>query len=122
MLKLCAASRCLVTAKLIVVRDGRTHRGETRFPGNRAGLCCTGWWVFPCHTILATRVDGQPRQVCSCSHLDCGSPGKHPFTKNGFLDAARDPEQIERWFARERSYQPNIGIDCARSGLIVVDI
>jgi hypothetical protein len=43
------------------------------------------------------------------------------MTKSGFLDATDDPEQIARWFAPARSYQPNIGIDCQRSGLVVVD-
>ena len=86
------------------------------------GYAARGWWVFPCHTILDTTVEGQPRKGCSCRRLDCGSPGKHPLTKNGFLDGTGDPAQIARWFAPERSYQPNIGIDCQRSDLVVVDI
>jgi hypothetical protein len=92
------------------------------FLATALGYAGRGWWIFPCHTILGTTVDGQPRTACSCGRLDCSSPGKHPLPKNGFLDAACEPEQIKRWFARERSYQPNIGIDCERSGLIVVDI
>ena len=33
----------------------------------------------------------------SCGHADC-SPGKHPMTPRGHLDATTDPEQIAKWW------------------------
>lgn len=50
-----------------------------------------GWPVFPCHTIR----DGK----CSCGKK-CGSPGKHPLTKNGHTDATTDPAIIRKWWGR----------------------
>jgi hypothetical protein len=37
-----------------------------------------GWHLLPCHTILEGK--------CSCRQ-PCKSPGKHPKTRNGVLDA-----------------------------------
>jgi len=54
------------------------------------------WWVFP----LSGK---KPR------------PGSR-----GFKDATNDPHQIALWFKREDP--PNIGVDCGRSKLVVVDV
>ncbi|MEO9298782.1 bifunctional DNA primase/polymerase [Devosia alba] len=63
------------------------------------------------------------RLICSCGKADCRQPGKHPvgqLVRRGLLDASRDPQQIERWFA-DAAY--NIGIATgAVSGVIAVDI
>jgi hypothetical protein len=56
-----------------------------------------GWFVFP----VAPR-------------------GKTPLTKNGLNDAATDPGLVAAWWAERPN--ANIGIDCGRSGLLVVDI
>src|SRR4029077_15511955 len=51
----------------------------------------------------------------------CGSPGKHPRTSRGFLDASRDPVVIKRWLMR----WPHANIAVATgsaSGIVVVDI
>jgi hypothetical protein len=72
-----------------------------------------GWFVLP----LASVSDGE----CTCGHEDCGSPGKHPRTKNGLLDATTNEAQIRRWWSRWP--EANVGIRTgAESGLVVLDI
>jgi len=56
-----------------------------------------GWYVFPC-------VPGE----------------KKPLTAHGFKDATRDPTAIKGWWAA--TPLANIGIDCGRSKLAVVDL
>lgn len=72
-----------------------------------------GWEVFPCHSIE----DG----VCTCGNRTCGSPGKHPRTKHGVLDATKDAEQIRAWWSRWPDANVAIATG-ARSGIAVVDI
>jgi hypothetical protein len=50
-----------------------------------------GWPVAPAHSIERDR-------RCTCGKPDCGSPGKHPRTVNGFKDATTDRETIEGWW------------------------
>ena len=72
------------------------------------------WHVLPVHGIR----DG----ACTCGKPDCGSPGKHPRTRNGVKDATTDEKQIRSWF--------NVwGDDCniaiatgSVSGLWVLDV
>jgi hypothetical protein len=71
-----------------------------------------GFHVFPCAWIHA----GQ----CSCRKSDCNSPGKHPITKNGLIDATVEASQIERWWRRDPG--ANIAISCGPSGFALVDI
>lgn len=74
-------------------------------------LAARGFAVFPVHSCAGGR--------CSCGHPDCGSPGKHPRTKQGHRDATTDPEQIGMWW---RSWPaPNIGL-ATGAGLLVLDI
>jgi hypothetical protein len=70
-----------------------------------------GFHVFPCHYVL--------RDGCSCHKGDCGRVGKHPITKNGVLDATTDPEQIRRWWAKNKNY--NLAIATGHDGLVVID-
>jgi hypothetical protein len=52
-----------------------------------------GWGVFPVYEIERGR--------CSClKGQDCGSPGKHPRTRNGVKDATTDPAVIDAWDRR----------------------
>lgn len=82
-----------------------------------------GWFVFPCHAPLAK---GDLR--CSCEvwrrkkspDYRCSSPGKHPRTANGLDDATTDIDQIVEWW--EHWPHANIGINCGKSGLLVVDL
>lgn len=56
-----------------------------------------GWWVFPL------------------------KPGtKQPITKHGFKDASNDPKVIRAWWAK--TPRANIGLDCGRSGVLVIDV
>jgi putative DNA primase/helicase len=55
-----------------------------------------GWYVFPC----------RPED-------------KRPLTEHGFKDATLDPTQIREWWARHP--EALIGVDCGRSGLVVID-
>lgn len=56
-----------------------------------------GWYVFPCE-----------------------EHGKRPITSHGFKDATTDPAQINQWW--EQHPNANIGLDCGRSGLLVIDL
>jgi hypothetical protein len=49
-----------------------------------------GWHVLPVHWIVDER--------CSCGDADCKSPGKHPLTKRGLLDATTDEATIRNWW------------------------
>jgi hypothetical protein len=72
-----------------------------------------GWSVFPCHTVGA--------RGCSCCHLDCSSPGKHPRVARGLHEATTDSGQVTQWWRRWPS--ANVALRTgAESGLVVVDI
>lgn len=73
-----------------------------------------GWAVFPCHSI-------DPAGICSCGDTECSSPGKHPRTQNGVLDATTDPDQIKKWW--EQWPTANVAIATGKiSGIDVLDI
>jgi putative DNA primase/helicase len=69
--------------------------------------------VFPLHS---TNAAGR----CSCGRADCDSPGKHPRTAHGHLEATDDPERIREWWTRWPA--ANIGLACGASGRGVVDV
>ncbi len=57
-----------------------------------------GWPVFPVHHPVPD--DTAPNGLaCSCGQ-DCASPAKHPFTRNGLLDATTDTDTIRGWWER----------------------
>lgn len=68
--------------------------------------------VFPLHSIDDTG-------TCTCKRADCGSPGKHPRTKNGVKDATTDAEQIAAWWTKWPD--ANVGI-ATGEGLLVLDV
>ncbi len=72
-----------------------------------------GWPVFPCHAL-----DEAGR--CTCSRGDCRSPGKHPRTANGVLDATTREHVIERMFGTWPD--SNLAIATGPAGLVVVDL
>src|SRR2546425_11678815 len=71
-----------------------------------------GWRVFPVHCI---RSDGR----CSCTHAECGSPGKHPHVTDWPGAATTDPETITNWWTNWPD--ANVGV-CTGNGLLVVDV
>lgn len=56
------------------------------------GYARRGWPVAPLHGIEAGR--------CTCGRPHCSSPGKHPRTARGILEATADEGQIRQWWAR----------------------
>jgi len=76
-----------------------------------------GWKVFPCHFVRT----GAKGNACSCGKSDCGSPGKHPITAQGFKDSSSDPVKIANWWNSHPS--ANIGVATGvESGIVVLDI
>lgn len=71
-----------------------------------------GYPVLPLHTMR--------EGVCSCGDAGCRSPGKHPRTRRGFLNASTDPGQVARWW----TFWPDANIGCVPgpSGHVVLDI
>lgn len=83
-----------------------------------------GWPVFPCHTPLTSS-----GWNCTCEiwkrkkispEFECQHAGKHPRTKNGLDDATTDVAQIRDWWRKWPT--ANIGINCGKAGLLVVDL
>jgi hypothetical protein len=72
-----------------------------------------GFGVFPCWSAF-------PHGTCRCpAGAKCGSPGKHPLTRNGFNDATRDLNHI-RTFLSAPSL-PNYGL-LPPDGVFVLDV
>jgi putative DNA primase/helicase len=69
------------------------------------------FYVFPIYEAVGNR--------CSCGNPECDSPGKHPRTPHGLLDASRDEQQIIRWWTQWPS--ASIAINCGMSSILVVD-
>lgn len=69
-----------------------------------------GWKVFPVYF--------PSNGGCSCGYK-CSSPGKHPITARGVLDASGDEFQIRKWW--NENPEANIGI-ATGNGLVVLDI
>lgn len=73
-----------------------------------------GWRVFPCHSMRKGK--------CSCGSLACASPGKHPRTRRGCLDASTDPKTIRAWWVECPDANVAIATGSSSGGLVVVDI
>jgi hypothetical protein len=78
-------------------------------------LAARGFRVFPCHTM---RGDAG-KLHCSCARSDCGSPGKHPRTLKGLLEATTDEATIRAWWAKWPD--ANIAVRTG-DGLVVLDV
>ena len=77
-----------------------------------------GWPVFPCHHPSST-------SGCSCGNDGCASPGKHPRTRRGLLDASTHRSVIERWWSTwpEANVAIRTGTQGRRGlGLLVLDV
>ncbi len=71
-----------------------------------------GWHVVPLHNA--------PQGRCSCGNSTCPSPGKHPRTSHGLLEATADPTVVAGWWARWPD--ANVGVLPGRSGFVVIDL
>ena len=72
-----------------------------------------GWRVFPCHSA--------PRGKYSCGKPECSSPGKHPRTRRGHLDATTDERRISFWAHKWPGCNWGMATGEA-SGLVVIDV
>lgn len=68
------------------------------------------WSIFPVHEWTGTN--------CACQS-DCGSPGKHPKLKPGYLPSSDAPVILKWW---KKWPNANIGLYPGRSRLCVLDI
>lgn len=72
-----------------------------------------GFGVFPCWSA-------HPDGMCRCpAGNKCGSPGKHPITRNGFNDATRDLNRIRTFLSADSL--PNYGL-LPPDGVFVLDV
>ena len=76
-------------------------------------MAANGAHLFPCHGITDTL-------QCTCGKNPCNA-GKHPFTKNGFIDATNDMAKLAELF----KYRTDLNLAMAtgeKSGVIILDI
>jgi hypothetical protein len=75
-----------------------------------------GFKVFPLYSLV--KPDGY--WICSCGQGEyCKSPGKHPRTHRGLLEASANKKQIAEWWRMWPG--ANIGL-CTGDGLVVIDV
>lgn len=78
-------------------------------------LAGAGVKVFPCHRVVD--------DLCSCADAECKSPGKHPRTKNGSVDATTDQGQIKLWWAKWGQHgRLNFGQTLTGRAVVDVDV
>lgn len=81
-----------------------------------------GWRVFPIWEARdrdCSCPDNNPSREANPPY--CGSPGKHPATANGLIDASTNPEIIKSWWYKRAG--ANIGIATGfGSGIVVLDV
>jgi hypothetical protein len=98
-----------------------TAAAGARSPALTAALAyaARGLHVFPCFEITGDDCACPPNHP-SRTGAHCGSPGKHPRTKNGVKDATTDVAQITKWWTQWPT--ANVAIAAGASGLLVVDV
>lgn len=88
-------------------------------PPNEARVRAALWFAangFKVFSCWSTTSQGR----CRCPRgRQCGSPGKHPITPNGFHDATSDPRAIETMLSAPS--MPNWGLVCP-DGVFVLDV
>jgi hypothetical protein len=81
-----------ITSKSSIFHDHTMGLGTVR--RYVLGYASLGLAVAPCFEI-------GPDGLCTCpAGAACDSPGKHPRTPHGLLDASTDPRQIDYWLRR----------------------
>ena len=96
------------------MQDYRANASRTPLDLGGEGVATARWEVYPIWPV-------DQRGVCRCRKGQlCASPGKHPATLHGILDASSDPEWIAAMFARVPG--ANLGLRTGRnSGVVVLD-
>lgn len=101
--------------------NGRTRPGVARkIQAGRRELLDTALAYLEHGITLLPVHSTDSAGACSCGDPDCGSPGKHPRTTHGLLDASDNPRQIRNWWRRWPD--ANIAMSCGASGRVVVDV
>jgi len=87
---------------LLQLRDAALHYADA-----------LGWPVLPLHSVR--------NGVCTCRRgVNCGSPGKHPHTRNGIKAATTDVRTIRQWWSRWPN--ANVAIAAGLADLFVIDV
>lgn len=88
-------------------------------PSAEARIRAATWFAdrgFGVFSVWSADPDG----TCRCpKRAACGSPGKHPIGRQGFLEHTRDPEQIRTLLSA--ASEPNYGLVCP-DGVFVLDV
>lgn len=82
-----------------------------------------GWAVFPVHNATPTGCTCETFERTRRPNFVCSHQGKCPRVK--WRDrSTTDPDQLYRWFGHpwNDGYVPNIGVDCGKSGILVLDL
>lgn len=75
-------------------------------------LLARGWSAFPLHHVE----DGR----CSCRNAECDHVGKHPRTRNGYLNATSDEAAVRASW--QRYPHANVGLPTGENQLFVLDV
>ena len=75
-------------------------------------LAAAGLPVFPCHSCA-------PDGSCNCGNPSCGSPGKRPYTQNGYKGATTIPDEVRAYW--ERHPDANVGV-AVPDGYLILDV
>lgn len=89
-----------------------THSTTT---GRALAASEAGWRIYPIWPV-------DEQRVCTCPRRDnCGSPGKHPWTRHGIKDATSDQQEIAAMFAERPG--ANVGLATGKdSGVVALDL
>src|SRR5260370_28571461 len=111
-------AHALTDRDLLIDGDGETPRGadgqqnspaQSRMLEAALEYAERGVPVFP----VWSAAGGQ----CRCGMRNCENPGKHPITKNGFLDASADTDQIRAWWTEYPD--ANIAAPTGEQGIVL---
>src|SRR5512136_746756 len=113
---------CWAPRQRVHVAAGRS-RGSHAVTGSRPTaedrIRAATWFAdrgFGVFSVWSADPDG----TCRCpKRAACGSPGKHPIGRQGFLEHTRDPERIRTLLSA--ASEPNYGLVCP-DGVFVLDV
>jgi putative DNA primase/helicase len=109
------------------VNRARLQRQSKRKPDNKTSSdkavlsCRKAALSYARRGLKVLALHGIKDGSCTCGNTNCRSPGKHPITQNGLLDATTDPITIKAWF--KQYPDANVGIATgSASNVMVVDV